>query len=186
LSRHVLKLSPARTGVPYSTTSAASSLPRSARSPEQVALGKHVFISHCPRSHDWQHTLTLSDVRKGDPALAYPRFIGGERDCPPEDCGGISGFYGMLEIRSDPKHEQYAEINDWLDGYDPEELDTLPIEVALGRIAARRNAAAKRIVKPEATLPRPLRPSTDGYKPVIGLRGRSLSRGLPSRSAAKG
>jgi hypothetical protein len=92
----------------------------------------------------------------------------------------------MLEIRSDPKHEQYAEINDWLDGYDPEELDTLPIEVALGRIAARRNAAAKRIVKPEATLPRPLRPSTDGYKPVIGLRGRSLSRGLPSRSAAKG
>lgn len=100
---------------------------------------------------DWQHTLTLSDVRQGDPALAYPRFIGGERDCPPEDCGGISGFYDMLEIRSDPTHEQYAEINDWLDGYDPEELDTLPIEAALSRIAARRNAAAKRIVKPKAT-----------------------------------
>lgn len=100
---------------------------------------------------DWQHTLTLSDVRQGDPALAYPRFIGGERDCPPEDCGGISGFYDMLEIRSDPTHEQYAEINDWLDGYDPEELDILPIEAALSRIAARRNAAAKRIVKPKAT-----------------------------------
>jgi putative transposase len=32
--------------------------------------------------------------------------------------------------------------------HDPEELDIFPIEVALGRIAARRNAAAKRIVKP--------------------------------------
>ena len=57
----------------------------------------------------------------------YPHFIGGERDCPPEDCGGISGFYDMLEIRSDPTHEQHAEINDWLEGYDPEELDILPI-----------------------------------------------------------
>lgn len=100
---------------------------------------------------DWQHTLTLSDVRQGDPALAYPRFIGGERACPPEDCGGISGFYDMLEIRSDSTHEQYIEINDWLDGYDPDELDTLPIEAGLARIAARRNAAAKRIIKPKAT-----------------------------------
>lgn len=100
---------------------------------------------------DWQHALTLSDVRQGDAAIAYPRFIGGERNCPPEDCGGISGFYEMLEIRSDPTLEQYAEINDWLEGYDPEELDVLPIEAALGRIAARRNAAAKRIVKPNAT-----------------------------------
>ncbi|AOR79426.1 IS1096 element passenger TnpR family protein [Novosphingobium resinovorum] len=54
--------------------------------------------------------------------------------------GGIPGFYDMLEIRSGPKHEQYAEINDWLDGYDPEELDILPIEVALGLIIARVGA----------------------------------------------
>jgi len=40
-------------------------------------------------------------------------------------------------------------ITEWLDGYDPDELDVFPIEVALGRIAARRNAAAKRIIKPE-------------------------------------
>lgn len=37
---------------------------------------------------------------------------------------------------------------EWLDGYDPKDLDIFPIEVALGRIAARRNAAAKRIIKP--------------------------------------
>lgn len=97
---------------------------------------------------DWQHGLTLSDVRLGDPACAYPRFIAGERACPPEDCGGLSGFYEMLAILSDPTHEQHAEIREWLDDYDPEKFDTLPIDIALGRIAARRNAAAKRIVTP--------------------------------------
>lgn len=52
------------------------------------------------------------------------------------------------EARVDPKHPDHADVAEWLDGYDPEELDVFPIEVALGRIAARRNAAAKRIIKP--------------------------------------
>lgn len=97
---------------------------------------------------NWEHDLIISDVRAGDPATAYPRFIEGERDCPPEDCGGIPGFYEMLEARADPQHPDHAEIAEWLDGYDPDELDVFPIQVTLGRIAARRNAAAKRIIKP--------------------------------------
>ena len=97
---------------------------------------------------NWEHELVISDVRRGDPGKAYPRYIGGERDCPPEDCGGIPGFYEMLEARADPTHPDHAEISEWLDEYDPDELDVFPIEVALGRIAARRNAAAKRILKP--------------------------------------
>ncbi|GAC1592701.1 MAG: plasmid pRiA4b ORF-3 family protein [Sphingomicrobium sp.] len=96
----------------------------------------------------WEHKLTISDVRPGDPTAAYPRFIAGKRDCPPEDCGGIPGYYDLLEARADPKHPDHDEITEWLDEYDPEALDIFPIEVALGRIAARRNAAAKRIVKP--------------------------------------
>lgn len=97
---------------------------------------------------NWEHTLIVSDVRAGDPATAYPRFVAGKRGCPPEDCGGIPGFYEMLEARADPEHPDHAEISEWLDGYDPDELDDFPTKVALGRIAARRNAAAKRIIKP--------------------------------------
>ena len=97
---------------------------------------------------NWEHSLIVSDVRSGDPSTAYPRFIEGERDCPPEDCGGIPGFYEMLEARSDPRHPDHAEIAEWLEGYDPDKLNVIPIQVALGRIAARRNAAAKRTIKP--------------------------------------
>lgn len=96
---------------------------------------------------NWEHSLTVDDVRPGDPGTGYPRFIGGERDCPPEDCGGISGFYEMLHARNDPGHPGHADTREWLDGYDPDELETFPIKIALGRIAARRNAAAKRIIK---------------------------------------
>jgi hypothetical protein len=97
---------------------------------------------------NWEHSLIISDVRAGDLGTAYPRFIEGERDCPPEDCGGIPGFYEMLEARADPEHPDHAELTRWLDEYDPDEFDAFPIQVALGRIAARRNAAAKRIIKP--------------------------------------
>lgn len=95
---------------------------------------------------NWGHTLSVSDVRAGDPGTAYPCYIAGERRCPPEDCGGIPGFYDMLEARADPDHPDHAEICEWLNGYNPDELDVSLIEVALGRIAARRNAAAKRIM----------------------------------------
>ena len=75
-------------------------------------------------------------------------FVEGERDCPPEDGGGIRGFYEMLEARADRVHSDHAEIREWLEDYDPEALDVFPIYVALGRSAARRNAAAKRRMKP--------------------------------------
>ena len=99
-------------------------------------------------SDNWEHTLTVSDECSGDLDTACPRFIAGERDCPPEDCGGIPGFYEMLEARTDPAHPDHSEISEWLDEYDPDVLDVFPIQIALGRIAARRNAAAKRIIKP--------------------------------------
>jgi hypothetical protein len=97
---------------------------------------------------NWEHILVVSDVRAGVPGAPYPRYVAGERDCPPEDCGGITGFYDMLEARADPEHPEHFEICEWLEDYDPEELDVFPIKIALGRIAARRNAAAKRIMKP--------------------------------------
>lgn len=53
----------------------------------------------------------------------------------------------MLEARANPDHSDHAEICEWSNGYKPDELDVSVIEVALGRIAARRNAAAKRIMR---------------------------------------
>ncbi len=58
----------------------------------------------------WEHRLTVTNVRAGDPGLAYPQYIGGERNGPPEDCGGIPGFYQMLDAAADPAHPNHAEF----------------------------------------------------------------------------
>ncbi len=47
----------------------------------------------------WEHRITVTNVRAGDPEIAYPRYIGGERAGPPEDCGGTPGFYDLLAAR---------------------------------------------------------------------------------------
>ena len=92
----------------------------------------------------WEHRLTLTDVRPADPALVYPRYIAGERPAPPEDCGGVPGFYTALETLADPNHPEHADVVDWLDGYDPNHFNELALKLAVGRIASRRKAAKAR------------------------------------------
>jgi hypothetical protein len=95
----------------------------------------------------WEHRLTVTDVRAGEPDVSYPRYVGGERNGPPEDCGGIPGFYGLLEALADSKHPDHADAKQWSADYDPNTFDELPIKFALGRIANRRNAARSRLAK---------------------------------------
>jgi hypothetical protein len=95
----------------------------------------------------WEHRLIVSQVRAGAPDVGYPRYVGGEQVAPPEDCGGIYGFYDRLEALADPKHPDHVEVVEWLEGYDPHDFDELPIKYALGRIAARRRAAQTRAQK---------------------------------------
>lgn len=97
---------------------------------------------------DWEHRLTVTDVRPGRPRVSYPRHVGGEWNGPPEDCGGIPGFYGMLDILGDPEHPDHAEIKEWLAGYDPEVVDEARIKAALSRIARRLKRARVRRPKP--------------------------------------
>jgi hypothetical protein len=96
---------------------------------------------------NWEHRLTITDVRAGDANLSYPRYIGGEQNCPPEHCGGLSGFYETLDAATDPEQPDHAEAKLWFDDYDPNEIDELPIKFALSRIANQRNAAKARLAK---------------------------------------
>jgi hypothetical protein len=47
----------------------------------------------------WAHRLAVSNIRAGQPGISYPRFMGGERNGPPDDCGGNSGL--LRAARSD-------------------------------------------------------------------------------------
>jgi hypothetical protein len=95
----------------------------------------------------WEHRLTVTGVRAGQPGVSYPRYVGGEWNAPPEDCGGIPGFYEKLDAIADPGRPDHDDVKEWLGEYDPKAIDESSIEYALGRIASRRNAARTRLAK---------------------------------------
>jgi hypothetical protein len=96
---------------------------------------------------NWEHRLTVSNVRMGDPALPYPRYIRGERNSPIEDCGGLPGYYDLLEARENPEHPDHHEVLDFLEDYDPDEISDVFIAFGLGRIVRRFNRAKARALK---------------------------------------
>ena len=102
----------------------------------------------------WEHRLIVTDIRAGDPGVSYPRFIGGERNAPPEDCGGIPGFYEMLDAIADPNHPDHAEAKESADEYDPVAIDELGIKYALARFANRGNAASGHLAKKQKAGPK--------------------------------
>ena len=69
----------------------------------------------------WEHGIVLEKRLPAHSGRAYSVCTGGERACPPEDCGGIAGFYDLLDALGDPTHEQHEELQDWVDDdYDPD------------------------------------------------------------------
>lgn len=97
----------------------------------------------------WEHRLILTDVRPGASDTAYPRYVAGERAAPPEDSGGLPGFYYALEVLADPNHPEHEDIADWYDGYDADQFDDLPLKIAVDRIASRRRAGKGRKARPD-------------------------------------
>ena len=85
----------------------------------------------------WAHRLIVTNIRQGEPGVPYPRYVCGERAGPPEDSGGIPGFYSMLDARADPDHPSHAEIAQWFNDYDPKVIDEASLKAALGRVASQ-------------------------------------------------
>ena len=72
----------------------------------------------------WEHLVELEAVLPREPGVTYPVCVKGKRACPPEDCGGTSGYAELLRVVADPGHEEHAETMEWLGGdFDPERFD---------------------------------------------------------------
>ncbi len=86
----------------------------------------------------WWHELVLEKILENDNKVKTPICLDGAMACPPEDCGGIGGYYNMLEIIKNPDDSEYKDMIDWLDDeFDPEKFDLEAINKKLKRI---RNA----------------------------------------------
>ena len=87
----------------------------------------------------WEHELRIERALPADPAAGYPRFIDGAGQCPPEDVGGLPGFYNFLDALEDPEHPDHEELTDWYGGpFDPNDLDEAQIRKRLARLVPRK------------------------------------------------
>jgi len=62
----------------------------------------------------WIHHIRHEGYIYRDPKIKYPVCIGGERACPPEDCGGVGGYGNLLAVLSNPEHEEHDEMKVWV------------------------------------------------------------------------
>jgi hypothetical protein len=71
----------------------------------------------------WEHDVVLEAIGERQAGRTYPLCVGGARACPPEDCGGPSGYENLLEVIRDPDHEEHERMLQWLGGrFDPEKF----------------------------------------------------------------
>jgi hypothetical protein len=61
----------------------------------------------------WQHELLLEEVLLGDESFRQI-CVAGDRNCPPENCGGSPGFSELLKVLQDSTHPEHEDIREWV------------------------------------------------------------------------
>ena len=93
---------------------------------------------------NWQRQIIIEEARPREPEIDYPILVEGARRCPPEDCGGSSGFQNFLKAITDPSHPEHFDALDWYeDQYDPDDIEREVIDIQLSRIARSRKGGMK-------------------------------------------
>jgi hypothetical protein len=73
---------------------------------------------------DWRHVIEFERAIAPEPGRQYPTVIGGERACPPEDCGGIHGYEELIEALRNPSHPEHDSMREWAGAeFDPERVN---------------------------------------------------------------
>lgn len=83
----------------------------------------------------WNHQIKVEKVLPLDAEFKHPVCLAGENACPPEDCGGMGGYYNLLEALADRKHPEHADLKNWIGGeWDPVRFDLDEVNAILKRL----------------------------------------------------
>jgi len=83
---------------------------------------------------DWTHKITLEKILPFDPKAQLPFCVKAKGACPPEDVGGIWGYYGFLDALNDPEHSEHEEYLEWIGGgFDPTAFDIEEVNKLLAK-----------------------------------------------------
>lgn len=113
----------------------------------------------------WMHKITNQKLYWMEVSEAQvPVCVDGARACPPEDSGGIWGFYEMLKALKDRRHPNHATMKSWLGGpFKATAFNMVGINTALRKLKWPRvtDAQLRKVLM-----------DRDGYRPWSGPRHR--------------
>lgn len=88
----------------------------------------------------WIHLMKI--IRSHPDATGFsqmPMCVEGALAAPPEDCGGIPGYYNLVDALNDKKHPDHEYLKEWFGGeLDAEVFDSKEINRELARCFAKR------------------------------------------------
>ncbi len=100
-----------------------------------TVLGRNsVFEYLYDYGDSWWNTITVENYL---PLSHWPLLccMGASMACPPEDVGGIGGYYEFIDIMADPGHEEHESMLEWYGRpFDPTEIDILEINRRLNQV----------------------------------------------------
>jgi hypothetical protein len=87
---------------------------------------------------NWEHRITTGKITDPVPGDLYPRLIEITGKCPPEDIGGIPGYYEFLDAMADRKHPEHEHLKEWHGGtFNPDQPETDELKFEVFKLAKR-------------------------------------------------
>jgi hypothetical protein len=98
-----------------------------------IELGTERFWYTYDFEDNWIHAIDVEDTVKADPKVKYPICIAGKRACPPEGCGGSSGYENFLDALSNPEDTDH-ELTGIYEEFDSEAFDLDAVNRKLAKV----------------------------------------------------
>lgn len=96
---------------------------------------KSKFLYEYDFGDSWEHLIVVEKILPPDADFQHPVCLAGANACPPDDCGGIPGYYNLVEALADPKHPEHEELKEWIGGdWDPLRFDLEKTNRSLKRL----------------------------------------------------
>jgi len=100
-----------------------------------VRREKASFLYEYDFGDSWVHHVVVEKIVPAGPEKKRAICLAGKKACPPEDCGGIWGYYELLEVLNDSTHESHQEMLDWLgEPFNPDRFDLQEVNDILGSL----------------------------------------------------
>ena len=129
-------------GVVYSEPSGEWETPvrneRRARLEQIAKEAGEAFVYEYDLGDSWRHQVLVEEVWADTGDDEAPVCLAGERACPPEDCGGVHGYYETLKRLRDPDDDEHEQTKTWIESmtggpFDPDAFDLEAVNRAVSR-----------------------------------------------------